>query len=94
MKIMMNRFFTVLLLSTLTFFLMLQFPLLAFEEESNGVMLTYGKTYKQNLSAHSEAWRTYSLPPAWENPDPKQEESPIYKDLTLAARMDQYRLAN
>ncbi len=84
MEIMKNRCFTVLLLSTLTFSLMAQSPMLELGGESNGAIAAYGQTHKQNLSANSETWRTYSLPPAWGNFDPKQETPPIHKDLTLA----------
>ncbi len=94
MKIMENRCLTVLLLSTLTFFLMVQFPILTFGGGSNGARLTYGQTHKQKTSANSETWRTCSLPPAWGNLDPKQQESPTHKDFTLAVRINPYRWFN
>ncbi len=95
METMKTRGFTVLVLLTLIFSLTPQLSILAFGGESNyEPCWPMGKTYNQNLSTDSEAWRNYSLPPAWRNFDPEQEELPFNKDLKLAVRTDYYEVLN
>ncbi len=90
-----TRAFTVLVLLTLIFSLTPQLSILAFGGESNSEPCwPMVKTYKQNLSANSEAWRNYSLPPAWSDFDSKQEELPINQDLKLALQTDNPRVLN